>query len=115
MPKYDYRCQDHSHVFELTRSFGTASEPAYCPEDGSAATRLFSPPLDLLMYRREPVVPTVRTSLPAGALSCHDHGPPPSAEHGHHESGSAWHSHGYTGSHSHGHRHAHGHEHAHSH
>jgi putative FmdB family regulatory protein len=125
VPKYDFRCDDCGHRFELTRSFSRSSEPAACPRDGAEAVRLFSPPLDLLMYRREPVDPTGRVTIPPGALSCHDHGPPPGA-HGAGEdgSGSRWHARGYDErggghdggrvrslSHAHGHGHSHGHHH----
>jgi putative FmdB family regulatory protein len=122
VPKYDFRCDECGHLFELTRSFGQSGEPACCPRDGSDATRLFSPPLDLLMYRRESVVDTGPVRIPPGALSCHDHGPSPGAapvshgEQGRH-AGSAWHARGYgdaaddapaTHGHSHG-RHSHTH------
>ena len=126
MPKYDFRCDDCGHHFELTRSFSASSEPAACPHDGAQATRLFSPPLDLLVYGREPLVSTGRVTIPPGALSCHDHGPPPDAQTGDHErashrSGSRWHAHGYEPTerhdrehgHTHGHGHSHGHGHAH--
>jgi putative FmdB family regulatory protein len=100
VPKYDFRCDDCGHHFELTRSFGSASAPAACPLDGAAATKLFSPPLDLLVYGREPVVATGRVTIPPGALSCHDHGPPPSTqvadeEDSSHRAGSRWHARGY--------------------
>ena len=103
MPKYDFRCDECGWLFELTRSFSQSADPAACPQDGANATRLFSPPLDLLMYRREPVVDTRPVAIPPGALSCHDHGPPaavPTAERGAHghRSGSHWHAHGYEGS-----------------
>ncbi|MGE3267606.1 MAG: FmdB family zinc ribbon protein [Chloroflexota bacterium] len=117
MPKYDFRCDDCGYQFELTRSFGQAAAPAACPHDGAPATRLFSPPLDVLVYGREPVVSTGRVTIPPGALSCHDHGPPPdqaSAEDAE-RSGSRWHARGYEPApdftHSHGtysHAHAHG-------
>jgi hypothetical protein len=87
-------------MFELTRSFSQSDVPAACPHDGATATRLFSPPLDLLMYRREPIVDTRPLTIPSGALSCHDHGPPAQAaaadrvDHGR-RSGSHWHAHGY--------------------
>jgi len=100
VPKYDFRCDDCGHRFDLTRSFSASSEPAACPRDGAEATRVFSPPLDLLVYGREPVVSTGRVTIPPGALSCHDHGPPPGAEAADHDnssrhSGSRWHAHGY--------------------
>ena len=140
MPKYDFRCDDCGHLFELTRSFGAAAAPAACPQDGAPATRLFSPPLDVLVYNREPIVSTGRVTIPPGALSCHDHGPPPSAvqvaddEESSGRSGSTWHARGYepavshqhqlhhrhshegglTHSHGAGHGHSHGHEYGHS-
>ncbi|MCC7367377.1 MAG: hypothetical protein IT306_03080 [Chloroflexi bacterium] len=76
MPKYDVRCQTCGSCFESSRSFDEASAPAVCPHDGDAAIRLFSPPLDLLMDNREPAAPSGRVTIPPGALSCHDHGPP---------------------------------------
>jgi len=121
VPKYDFRCTSCGHLFELTRSFSQSDDPAACPHDGTMATRLFSPPLDLLMYRREPVVDTRPVTIPPGALSCHDHGPPPAtegAEHGRHD-GSRWHAHGYESAgddHAdEGHRHGHAHSRAHGH
>ena len=125
MPKFDYRCDDCGAIFEVTRSFGASSASAACPHDGAAATRLFSPPLDLLLYRREPVASTGRVTIPPGALSCHDHGPPPGSERDAAPTASRWHATGYDESHGHeevhghapgdGHSHAHGHGHSHSH
>lgn len=93
MPKYDFRCSSCGTLFELRRSFSQSDDPAICPHDGTVATRLFSPPLDLLMYRREPVVDTRPVTIPPGALSCHDHGPPPPEGD---EYDSHWHAHGYV-------------------
>ncbi|MFN8633479.1 MAG: zinc ribbon domain-containing protein [Chloroflexota bacterium] len=112
MPRYDFRCAECGSVFEETRSFSASDEPAACPRDGARATRLFSPPLELLTYRREPVARTGPVSIPPGALSCHDHGPRPGAEtHDAEQSGSSWHARGYETtdepSHSHGHGHTH--------
>ena len=96
MPKYDFRCDECGHQFELTRSFGQVAAPATCPHDGASATRLFSPPMDVLVYNREPVVSTGRVTIPAGALSCHDHGPAAGAQPAEQESsGSSWHARGY--------------------
>ena len=126
MPKYDFRCDACGSRFELTRSFAALSAPAICPYDGGNASRLFSPPQDVLLFhRREPVVPTGRAVIPPGALSCHDHGPPPDLERDDAPSGSRWHATGYDGSngheevhshaHGHGYDHSHSHPHAHSH
>jgi putative FmdB family regulatory protein len=42
MPKYDFKCEVCSTVFEVTRSFGDSSlEP--CPECGGATKRVFAP------------------------------------------------------------------------
>jgi putative FmdB family regulatory protein len=123
VPKYDFRCDACGAIFEQTRSFGASADPAACPHDGASATKLFSPPMDLLMYRREPVVSTRRVTIPPGALSCHDHGPPPGAETTDSPTGSRWHATGYNGSNGegdkassgHGHSHSHGRGHSHSH
>jgi putative FmdB family regulatory protein len=100
VPRYDFRCDACGSLFELTRSFSQSDIPAACPHDGATATRLFSPPLDLLMYRREPIVDTRPVTIPPGALSCHDHGPPVQAAAADRDddgrrSGSHWHAHGY--------------------
>ena len=43
MPRYDYMCEKHGHVFEVTQGFN--DEPvAYCPEDGSPGQRQISIP-----------------------------------------------------------------------
>jgi putative FmdB family regulatory protein len=126
VPKYDFRCDDCGHHFELSRSFSASSDPAACPAcpdegGGAPATRLFSPPLDLLVYGREPVVSTGRVTIPPGALSCHDHGPQPSAaqvpdhERSSGRSGSSWHARGYEPAESQQHQDAHSHAHAHGH
>jgi putative FmdB family regulatory protein len=144
VPKYDFRCDACGSVFELTRPFSQSDLPATCPHDDASATRLFSPPLDLLMYRREPIVDTRPLTIPPGALSCHDHGPPAQAAVADRDahrgsdgrrSESRWHAHGYEpapggagqpdphrgeaedGGHGHadGHGHAHAHGHHHGH
>jgi putative FmdB family regulatory protein len=128
VPKYDFHCGDCGHQFELTRSFARAGEPAHCPLDGATATRRYTPPMDVLVYRREPAAPTGTVAIPPGALSCHDHGPPPGTPgSAPSELGSRWHARGYDPSddelraqrhwHSHegGLRHAHPHSHRHHH
>jgi putative FmdB family regulatory protein len=139
VPRYDFRCDHCGSLFELSRPFSQSDAPAACPRDGARATRLFSPPLDVLVYGREPIVDTRRPTIPPGALSCHDHGPAVGAAatgagDAGRESGSRWHAHGYEGKsgedalaqgqgqgqghghgHTHGHSHAHGHSHGHPH
>jgi putative FmdB family regulatory protein len=53
MPKFDYRCDECGNVFEVRRSFSEDSTTATCPDDGAEATRLFSPPLDMIVYGKE--------------------------------------------------------------
>ena len=93
MPTYDFRCTSCEAVFEVRRRFGEDIDSASCPDDGAAATRLFSPPLDMLVYGREPPTPTSSIRPPGDAPS----GPP--------------HDHGHGRSHGQGHSHGHGHPH----
>lgn len=115
MPKYDFRCDRCSATFEVTRSFDASADPARCPRDGASARRLFSPPLDLLMYRREPVDTSGPVTIPPGALSCHDHGPPPSPERDAAPAGSRWHASGYDAGPDNEHEHEHEEVHSHAH
>lgn len=94
MPTYDFRCTSCDAVFEAFRSFAQGTEDVVCPEDGEQATRLFSPPLDMIVYGGKssgsPVVP------PGGAPGAGGHG---------HSHGPGGHSHGGGGG---GHGHSHG-------
>jgi putative FmdB family regulatory protein len=88
MPTYDYQCGQCSRVFEVRRSFSEDASTAPCPDDGTDATRLFSPPLDVLVYGKEY---TVRPSSPppaAGGGGDHGHG---------HSHGPGGHTHGPGG------------------
>ncbi|TMJ29821.1 MAG: zinc ribbon domain-containing protein [Alphaproteobacteria bacterium] len=83
MPTYDYRCETCGRVFEARRSFSEDASSAACPDDGAAAVRLFSPPLDALVYgkeytRRPPTPPPG----PAGSGGDHGHSHGPGG-HGH--------------------------------
>ena len=90
MPTYDFRCTRCEAVFEVRRRFGEDIDSAECPDDGAAATRLFSPPLDMLVYGKEPSTPTSSIRAPSAPAS----GPPHSHGHGHsHGPGTAPHSH----------------------
>ncbi len=98
MPTYDYRCERCGNVFEARRSFSEDAASAPCPDDGAEAVRLFSPPLDVLVYGKEYTRP--RPAPPPGG------GAPGSAGAG----GGHGHSHG-PGGHRHGpggHSHSHG-------
>jgi putative FmdB family regulatory protein len=44
MPRYDFQCKTCGDVFEETRSFATATEPATCPSCGQPAPRLLRMP-----------------------------------------------------------------------
>ena len=96
MPTYDFRCAHCGSVFEAFRTFSEGTDDVTCPSDGTTAERLFSPPMDLLVYGREPASWSARkVTVPPGGISCHDHEP--------------------DGSHSHGGRHGHSHEGGHTH
>jgi putative FmdB family regulatory protein len=114
MPTYDFRCTRCTAVFEAYRSFAEGADDVTCPSDGAAATRLFSPPMDLLVYhRRDPVMGAMKATVPPGGISCHDHGPDgshshnPSDDHGDEHVQGDDHAH----SHAHGHSHSYGHHH----
>ena len=90
MPTYDFRCSTCQRVFEVRRRFGEDIDAAACPEDGAEATRLFSPPLDMLVYGGKSSTPVSSIRPPGPAPS----GPPHSHGHGHsHGPGTAPHSH----------------------
>jgi len=77
MPTFDYRCDECGHTFEVRRRFGEDAATATCPEDGAEATRLFSPPMDVIVYgkgytTRPPAAPP---GPPAGGGHGHSHGP----------------------------------------
>lgn len=83
MPTYDFRCAHCDSVFEAFRSFTQGTDDVTCPADGTTAQRLFSPPMDLLVYGREPASWSAKkTPVPPGAISCHDHEPDGSHSHG---------------------------------
>jgi putative FmdB family regulatory protein len=77
MPKFDYRCDACGNVFEVRRSFSEDSSTASCPDDGAAATRLFSPPLDMIVYGKEYTTkaPPPSSAPTAGGSYGHSHGP----------------------------------------
>jgi putative FmdB family regulatory protein len=43
MPAYDFRCTACDHIFEIVRSFGSASGSECCPRCEAAAKRIFTP------------------------------------------------------------------------
>jgi putative FmdB family regulatory protein len=44
MALYDFHCPRCGLDFEVSRSISQATEPAYCPSDGTEATRVFTMP-----------------------------------------------------------------------
>jgi putative FmdB family regulatory protein len=78
MPTFDYQCAECGNVFEVKRRFGEDAATASCPDDGAEATRLFSPPLDMIVYGNEyktRVPPPSSTSPAVGGGHGHSHGP----------------------------------------
>jgi putative FmdB family regulatory protein len=90
MPTYDFRCSSCDAVFEAFRSFAQGTEGVVCPEDGAPATRLFSPPLDMIVYGGKSSTPVSSIRPPGAAPSGppHDHG---------HSHGPGGHTHGPGG------------------
>jgi putative FmdB family regulatory protein len=79
MPKYDFHCTRCDAVFEAFRSFAQGTEGVVCPADGAPATRLFSPPLEMIVYggKSSESVSSIRPPSPAtsGPVHGHSHGP----------------------------------------
>ena len=90
MPTYDFRCTSCDATFEAFRSFAQGTEDVVCSEDGAPATRLFSPPLDMIVYGGKSSNPVSSVRPPGAAPS----GTP-------HTHGGGGHSHG-PGGHTHG-------------
>ncbi len=42
MPRYEFECATCGRTFEVTRPIAAAGDPATCPDDGSAAQRLYN-------------------------------------------------------------------------
>jgi putative FmdB family regulatory protein len=93
MPKYDFQCTSCEAVFEMFRGFAQGTDGVVCPDDGEPATRLFSPPMDMIVFGSKNSNPTTQVRPPGprtgGGGFGHSHGP-----------GGHGHSHG-PGSHSH--------------
>jgi putative FmdB family regulatory protein len=79
MPKYDFRCPKCENVFEAFRGFAQGTDGVTCPDDGELATRLFSPPLDMIVYggKSSEPVSSIRPPGPGrtGPPHGHTHGP----------------------------------------
>ena len=78
MPKYDFRCTSCEAVFEAFRSFSQGTDDVVCPDDGAPATRLFSPPMEMIVYggKSSESVSSIRPPGPAPSFGGgHTHGP----------------------------------------
>jgi putative FmdB family regulatory protein len=79
MPKYDFRCPKCDNVFEAFRGFAQGTDGVTCPDDGELATRLFSPPMDMIVYggKSSEPVSSIRPPRPgpSGPPHGHTHGP----------------------------------------
>lgn len=76
MPKYDFRCSRCGLVFEVSRPFSQATEPAACPDDGAAAERVFTMPMTFI--KGDPNSPPSEAPSAGPSLGDghgHSHGP----------------------------------------
>ncbi len=75
MPKYDFRCGQCGRTFEVSRPISQATDPAACPDDGTAADRVFTMPMTFV--KGDPNSPPSDTpATPAGGEGHgHSHGP----------------------------------------
>jgi putative FmdB family regulatory protein len=88
MPKYDFRCGTCGREFEVSRPISQATDPATCPDDGSAAQRVFTMPMTFV--KGDANSAPADTPPTAGGLDAghgHSHGP------GGHTHGPGGHSH----------------------
>ena len=94
MPKYDFRCTSCDTVFEVVRGFAQGTDGVVCPDDGEPAVRLFSPPMDMIVYGGKSSNPVSSVRPPGSTPSFgggHTHGP------GGHSHGPGGHTHGPGG------------------
>jgi putative FmdB family regulatory protein len=82
MPKYDFQSTSCEAVFEAFRGFAQGTDGVVCPDDGEPATRLFSPPMDMIVYGSKNSNPTAQVRPPGpraprggGFGHGHSHGP----------------------------------------
>ena len=78
MPLYPYHCDHCGLDFEVSRPMSKATEPASCPMDGTAGTRIFTAPLRLTTKGQDapPAAPAAAESAPTNQWSHfgHSHG-----------------------------------------
>lgn len=73
MPLYDFRCPKCGLQFEVSRPISKATDPAACPQDGTAAERVFTMPMTFV--KGDPNASSLPSSPSPGGLDHgHDHG-----------------------------------------
>ncbi len=77
MPRYDFRCGKCGLQFEVSRPISQSGEPAACPDDGTAAERVFTMPMTFVKGdANSPPSDTPATpATDAGHGHGHSHGP----------------------------------------
>jgi putative FmdB family regulatory protein len=76
MPKYDFRCPRCGLQFEVSRPISQASDPAACPNDATAAERVFTMPMTFVKGDPNSPPSDAPSTTPAGDLGHgHSHGP----------------------------------------
>jgi putative FmdB family regulatory protein len=75
MPMYDFRCPSCGLEFEVSRPFSRASEPAPCPQDGTAAERVFTMPMTFVPGSGGPSAASDGGSEGPSHDHGHSHGP----------------------------------------
>jgi putative FmdB family regulatory protein len=73
MPLYDFRCPKCGLDFEVSRPISRATEPASCPQDGSAAERVFTMPITYIKGGAS--MPPASDADAGGDSHGHSHGP----------------------------------------
>ena len=69
MPRYGFRCTQCGIEFEVSRPMSQAGDPASCPHDGAAGTRIFHVPTTISSGGSSAPTP------PSGGGHGHDHAP----------------------------------------
>ncbi len=70
MPLYDFHCPKCGLDFEVSRPRSEAANPVNCPQDGSEATRIFTP----LAFVKPGGAESAAPPPPAPGLDGHGHG-----------------------------------------
>ena len=61
MPRYEYRCRECEHTFELTRSMSASGDPAPCPYGHADTVKLLS---TIAVTGRSAAGPATRAQAP---------------------------------------------------